>query len=299
MAETHLEVHVLLAGTVQPTAVDTRLYRPYESAGVLLGGAGAMEATPDGDTLGSGALLAHAAGVLATVASRVLMRAASPSAAEWAGKVEAWRLAETLGVAPAALQYVGAECTFATLSGDGGVPSQSPWVDRVRVTFAEALGRSQSDVCVPAQHKNQWSGLLSDLQASAHDRAAVGLGMGRQGTSPLPSALDGTAQLFSSRSLVTAVPGEMDGLYAVLAAPFVTFVPSPPLDDQAVHTWAQLVGNREVRASGLRPGWAWCPRPTPRRPPSSAARTARIPARSGGITWSTVAMWCSGHLDGF
>ena len=81
-----------------------------------------MEVTPDGDTLGWGALVADAAGVLATVASRVLTRAASPWAAKWAGKLEAWRLAETLGVAPAAVQYVGADCTSATT----GVSPPSP-----------------------------------------------------------------------------------------------------------------------------------------------------------------------------
>ena len=121
--------------------METRLYRPYESTGVLLAADGAMEVTLDGNTLGWGALVADAAGVIAIVVSGVLTRAASPWAAERAGKLEAWHLAETLGVAPPAVQYVGADCTSATLGGDGGVPSQSLWVDRVWVTFAEALGR--------------------------------------------------------------------------------------------------------------------------------------------------------------
>ena len=143
MAKTHLEVHVLPAAMAQPAAVDTRVYRPYESGGVLLAADGAMETTPDSDNLGWGALVADAAGVLATVASGVMTRAASPWAAEWAGKLEAWRLAASLGVAPAAVQYVGGDCTSATLGSDGGVPSQSPWVDRVHVAFAEALGRGR------------------------------------------------------------------------------------------------------------------------------------------------------------
>ena len=66
--------------------------------------------------------MADAAGVLATVASGVMTRAASPWAAGWAGKLEAWRLAETLGIAPAAVQYVGADCTSATLGSDGASP---------------------------------------------------------------------------------------------------------------------------------------------------------------------------------
>ena len=52
MAETHLEVHILPAATAQPAAVDTRVYRPYKSGKVLLETDGAMETTPDGDTLG-------------------------------------------------------------------------------------------------------------------------------------------------------------------------------------------------------------------------------------------------------
>ena len=52
MAKTLLEVHVLTAATVQSAAVDIRVYRRYESRGVLLATDGAMEVTPDGDTLG-------------------------------------------------------------------------------------------------------------------------------------------------------------------------------------------------------------------------------------------------------
>ena len=59
---------------------------------------GAMETTPDGDILGSGALVADAAVVLSTVAYGVMTRAASLWVAEWAGKLEAWRLAETRGI---------------------------------------------------------------------------------------------------------------------------------------------------------------------------------------------------------
>ena len=126
MAETHLEVYVLLAATSQRAAVDTQVYQPYESGGVLPALDGAMESTQDGNTLGWGALVADAQGVLATAASGVLTQAASPWAAQWRGKLEAWRLAASLGVAPAAVQYVGADCTSATLGSDGGVPSPSP-----------------------------------------------------------------------------------------------------------------------------------------------------------------------------
>ena len=74
-------------------------------------------------------------------------------------------------------------------------------------------------------------GLLSDLQARAHNLAAEGLGMAREGTYPFSGALDGTAKLISSRRPVTAVPRELDRLYAQLASPLVTFVRGPPGDD--------------------------------------------------------------------
>ena len=138
------------------------------------------------------------------------------------------------------------------MDNDGGVPSQSPWVDRVRVAFAEALGRGRPDLYIPAQHNTQWAGLFSDLQAQAHDLAARGLGMAREGTYPLPDALDGTAQLFSSRRLVTAVPREMDRLYIKLAAPSVTFIRGPPGDDLALQAWDQLLTEGAVPIEGLR-----------------------------------------------
>ena len=125
------------------------MYRPYEFGGVLLAADGAMETTPDGDTVGWGALVADAGAVLATVASGVMTRAASPWAATRAGKLEAWRLVATLGVAPMAVQYVR-QTALTTLRGDGGVPSPFSWVDRVRVAFAEALARGRPDLYVPA-----------------------------------------------------------------------------------------------------------------------------------------------------
>ena len=64
--------------------------------------------------------------------------------------------------------------------------------------------------------------------------AAVVLGMAREGTYPLLSALNGTAQLFSWHSLVRAVPWEMDHLYAQLAAQAVTFISGPPWHHQSL-----------------------------------------------------------------
>ena len=168
------------------------------------------------------------------------------------GKLEAWHLAKTLGVVSAAVQYVGADCTSATLSSDGGVPSQSPWVDRVRVAFAEALGQCRPDLYVLAQHNTSWSGLLSNLHARAHDLAAQGLGMAREGTYPLPGALDGTAQLFSSHRLVTAVQRDLDRLYSLMASPSITFVRGAPGDDQALVAWTQLLADGGVPTEGLR-----------------------------------------------
>ena len=64
---------------------------------------GAKEVTPDGDTLGWRVLVADTAGVLVISASSLLTRADGSWAANWAAKLEAWRLAETMGVAPAAV----------------------------------------------------------------------------------------------------------------------------------------------------------------------------------------------------
>ena len=103
--------------------------------------------------------MADAAGVLVTVACGVMTRAASPWAAEWARKLEARCLAATLGLAPTAVHYVRADCTSTTFCCDGGVTSQSPWVDKVGVAFAEAVERGRVDLYGPAQHNTQWSGL--------------------------------------------------------------------------------------------------------------------------------------------
>ena len=185
-------------------------------------------------------------------ASGIQSQAASPWAADWANKLEARHLAASLGVAPEAVQYVGAECSSATLGCDGGIPSQSPWVDHVRIAFAAALGRGRPGLYVPAQHRTQWSGLLSGLQARAHNLAAEGLGMAQEGTYPFPGTLDGTAQLFSSRRLVTAVPRELDCLYARLAPPSMTFIRGPPDDDQALQARAQLLTDGGVLSEGFR-----------------------------------------------
>ena len=75
--------------------------------------------------------------------------------------------------------------------------------------------------------------------------------MAREGTYSLPSALDGTAQLFSSRCLVTTVPREMGSLYTLMAAPSVTFVWGPPGDDQALQARVPLLADRELPTEGL------------------------------------------------
>ena len=113
-------------------------------------------------------------------------------------------------------------------------------------------GGAAPDVSLPAQHNTQRSGLLSDIQAHAQDLAWVGLGMAREGRYPLPGGVDGTAQLFLSRRLVTAVPREMDGLHAELAAPSLTFVRGPLGDDQAVQVEARLLADGVVPTESLR-----------------------------------------------
>ena len=125
-------------------------------------------------------------------------------------------------------------------------------MDRVRVAFAEALGRGRPDLYEAPQHNTQWSSPLSDLQAQTHDLAARGLGMARDGTYPPPDAQDWTAQVFSSRRVVTTVPREMDRLYTQLATPSGTFIRGPPGDDQALQAWAQLLTEGAVPTKRLR-----------------------------------------------
>ena len=76
--------------------------------------------------------------------------------------------------------------------------------------------------------------------------------MARGGTYPLPGAMDGTPQLFSSRCLVTAVPREMDRLYTQPEAPSVTFVRGPPGDHQAPQAWAHFLTEGALPTEGLR-----------------------------------------------
>ena len=56
MAITHPEVHVLPAAMAQLTALNISVDLPYEFGGVLLAAHGAMEITPQGDTMGWGHL---------------------------------------------------------------------------------------------------------------------------------------------------------------------------------------------------------------------------------------------------
>ena len=58
--------------------------------------------------------------------------------------------------------------------------------------------------------------------------------MAHKGTYPFPSTRNGTGQLFSSCRLATAVPRELDRLYAQLASPPVTFTRSLLGNDKAL-----------------------------------------------------------------
>ena len=118
--------------------------------------------------------------------------------------------------------------------------------------------------------------------------------MAREGTYPLPGALDGTAQLFSSRRLVTAVPRELDRLYTQMASPSETFIRGPPGDDQALLAWTQLLADGGVPTEGLRFA-AWV-RMAPSTHTSAHAEFHCAyysqPCKGWGTTWSTPARWC-------
>ena len=81
---------------------------------------------------------------------------ATRKAARWDGKLDLWDLAASLGLPPSEVRgpaergpYATRDCTLASLGLDGGTPPNCPWVDRVRVAFAEALGQQCPDMYVP------------------------------------------------------------------------------------------------------------------------------------------------------
>ena len=103
-------------------------------------------------------------------------------------------------------------------------------MDKVRVTFAEALGGNWPDLYVPVQHNTQWLGLLFDLQAHTNDLAAVGV------RRHVP-ATERTGQ--DGPTIVIAAPGDggaaRDGPPPCPASgPRSNFVQGPPRDDGAL-----------------------------------------------------------------
>ena len=93
MAEVQPEVHILPAREAQPAAVDNRVHRPYVSGGVLLAADGAMEVTPNGETLGWGALMADSAGVLVCVGDPIAGPPVGGGVGQQAGGVAPGRVA--------------------------------------------------------------------------------------------------------------------------------------------------------------------------------------------------------------
>ena len=89
-------------------------------------------------------------------------------------------------------------------------------VDRTSVAFTATTMGGKPHVYVRAQHHTQWSNLTSDLQVRANHLAAEGSGMAQEGMHRFPGTLHGMPQLFSSSLLVTAVPRQVDRLYARL-----------------------------------------------------------------------------------
>ena len=147
LRELSMDVHVPPAARAAPTE---RTVEVCAGGRVLLVADGALLATPEGDDSGWGRLVVDDRGVLATVHSGVSTVSSSPWTAKWAHKLDAWDLAASLGVPLSEVQYAAGDCTPATLGLNGGTPSDCPWVDHIRLAFAEDPGSHHPDMYVQA-----------------------------------------------------------------------------------------------------------------------------------------------------
>jgi hypothetical protein len=116
-----LHVSVVPNLEVRPSSPSVVIYRAWTQGDVVLVSDGS---SPDG-CLGWGALVADAAGTLATVFDGVCCDVAYSWAAEWAGKLAAVQLARQLGVPAAHIRWSIADNLSAVLGCDGGRPSHA------------------------------------------------------------------------------------------------------------------------------------------------------------------------------
>ena len=124
-----------------PLCADVR--RPYLGGHVVLISDGSA---PDG-RLGWGAVVADGDGVLAATQGGMLVDRPTSWAAEWHGKLAAVRLAVAIGVPAARWSWCIADNVAASLGADGGRPSRSVYLDKLRIGQAAAAVSRRPPCC--------------------------------------------------------------------------------------------------------------------------------------------------------
>ena len=181
------------------------------------------------------------------------MDIATSWAAEWCGKLAAIRLASLLSVPPSSVAWSIADNVSATLGTDGGRPSNSPLVDRIRLAFAAALaGSGAGEGFTPAEHDSGWTHLVARLQSSCHDLAATGARLGRPLSIPFPDLHSESVLLFRSGRVAVAPSASLDRLYAELHPSPPAALPLPESCDYGYRRWAELAETNTLTPGSLR-----------------------------------------------
>ena len=219
--------------------------RPYTSGSVSLYSDGSCS----GSAIGWGALVADRHGTLATTYAGYLSDATSPWIAEWSGKWSALRLADHLGVPHKAVSFAGADSVTASLGVDGGKPSRHPWVDKLRLRYAEhILEHGTTEMYIPAQHRTRGKTPFDLHQKEAHDLSRLGASSARPWSVPFNEFLpSGTVNVFHSGLFVDDVTALADGIYRRK-----TLTAKPIHDLLACKAWGLVIAQDLVEPDGLR-----------------------------------------------
>ena len=181
------------------------------------------------------------------------MDIATSWSAEWCGKLAAIRLALQLSIPSSSITWSIADNVSATLGHDGGRPSSSPVVDRVRLAFAAALaGSGAGEGFTPAEHDSRWTHLVARLQSTCHDLAAAGVRLSLPLRVPFLDLHSDSALLLRGGRLALAPTASLDKLYAELHPSPPVALPLPVGCDYGYRRWAELVETNALTPGSLR-----------------------------------------------
>ena len=234
---------------LQPALPTTSHIRRYCGGPVLLMSDGSA---PTG-CLGWGALIADSTGILATTHAGVSCDISYSHAAEWAGKLAALQLADSLGIPKEQWQWSIADNMSACIGADGGRPSRAPWIDAIRLAFASLSSQSPlQEGYTPAAHNTGWTHFASELQAVCDTLAAAGAKSAQPFHYPFPSLLDGRALLFRCGRIVVDTRHTLDGIYhQEHASPLHQLTQSLP-DYSVLPSWQTTVLSADISPSAMR-----------------------------------------------